>query len=52
MMAYTYLFIFFMENGYDKSAEEILSCFIIYFHNMCSLLIIYSTGSYYYIYFE
>lgn len=37
--------------GDDKSAEAILSFFIIYFHNMCSLLIIYTTGSYYYIYF-
>ena len=37
--------------GDDKSAEAILSFFIIYFHNTCSLLIIYRTGSYYYIYF-
>lgn len=39
------------KRGDDKSAQAILSFFIIYFHNMCSLLIIYTTGSYYSIYF-
>lgn len=31
MMAYISLFLFCIENGDDKSAEEILSFFIIYF---------------------
>lgn len=48
-MAYTSLFPFSVQ---ETAAIKVKSFFsIIYSHNVCSLLIIYPTGSYYYIYF-
>lgn len=47
VMAYTSSHFLFAEKmGYDKRTEKIPALFIIYFHTMYSLLIIYSTGSY------